>query len=102
MAGFLITSNLRMNKKRSELLAQISYLEKEIHIWEEKKQKLEAGILEKETESYLEKEARERLGLQKPGEEVVAILPPEQSEEKEVQKEKSFWEKLLELFNLRD
>lgn len=102
IAGFLVTSNLKINKKRNELLAQINYLEKEIQILEEKNQKLKAGILEQETESYLEKTAKERLGLKKPGEEVVTVLPSEESEEGEAKKEKSFWGRLLEILNLRD
>lgn len=96
IVGFLIDSNLKINKKRKELLGQINYLKKEIQVLEEKKQKLKAGILKQGTEDYLEKEAREKLGLKKPGEEVVVVLPPKENQEKQAKEKKNFWEKLLE------
>lgn len=93
---FLITSNLKISQKRSGLNSQISRLKKEIEILEEKNQKLKSTISESQTEGFLEKEAREKLGLKKPGEEVVGILPPEEKEPEEVKKEKNFWEKILD------
>ena len=102
IVGFLVISNLKINKKRNELLAQINYLEKEIQTLEEKKQKLEAGVLEQGTQDYLEKEAREKLGLKKPGEEVVVVLPPKETSEGKTQKNKTFWQKILEILHLRD
>ncbi len=98
VTGFLIASNLKINKKRGELLAQISYLKREIQLLEEKNQNLKTRILEKETESYLEKEARDRLGLKKPGEKVIVVLPPEKTEKNDIEKEKDFLQKLLEKF----
>lgn len=94
LAAFLIISNLRINKKREGLISQIKVLKEEIQILEGKNEQLKAGVDQTQSESYLEKEARERLGLKKPGEEVVAIkqLAPEEPEE--VEKEKSFWEKV--------
>ena len=64
---------------------------------------MKAGISQSQTQDYLEKEARERLGLKKPGEEVVAIKKI-QSEEgtKEVKQEKNLWQKILEFLKLRD
>lgn len=100
--GFLAFSNFRINKKKIELQSQADSLKKEIQILEEKKEQLRAGILEGESETFLEKEARDRLGLKKPGEEVVTVLPPKETAEQGVEKEKSFWEKILEIFNLRD
>ena len=96
--GFLIISNLRVSKKRESFISQIESLKKEIQALEEKKEKLQAGIQESQSESFLEKEARERLNLKKPGEEVAAVLPPE--EKKEVNprelKEKNLWQKILD------
>ena len=96
--GFLIISNLRVSKKRESFISQIEALKKEIQALEEKKEKLQAGIQESQSESFLEKEARERLNLKKPGEEVAAVLPPE--EKKEVNprelKEKNLWQKILD------
>ena len=65
-------------------------------------QELKAGISESQTQDYLEKEAREKLGLKKPGEEVVAIKKI-QSEEKptEQKEEKSLWQKFLEFLKIK-
>jgi cell division protein FtsB len=93
LGAFLIISNLRIGKKRGELTSQIDALKKEIQILEEKKEQLQAGVSQTQSESFLEQEARERLGLQKPGEEVVAIKKVE-SEVVEEPQEKSFWQKV--------
>lgn len=90
--GFLVISNWKINQKRTELSFQIEALKKEIQILEKKKQELEAGISQTEKEEYLEKEARERLDLKKPGEEVVAVLLPEKNPEEKTAKEKNFWD----------
>ena len=96
LIGFLAVSNLRINKKRTELQSQIERLETEIKTLEEKKEKLKAGILESESETFLEKEAREKLGLKKPGEEVVVVLPPKETAEEGAQEQKSLWQRILE------
>ena len=93
---FLIVSNLRINKKREKLISQIDTLQEEIQILEEKNERLKASVSQTEQESYLEKEARERLGLKKPGEEVVAIKKIETEEPEEPEPEKSFWQKVWE------
>ena len=100
--GLLAVSNFKIRERRKELLAQIETLEKEIQNVENKNQELKAGISESQTQDYLEKEAREKLGLKKPGEEVVAIKKI-QSEEKptEQKEEKSLWQKFLEFLKIK-
>ena len=93
--GFLIVSNWKINQRRAELISQITTLEKEIEELEKKNQELKAGASQFSDESYLEEMAREKLGLKKPGEEVVVVLPPEEKEEP-VKEEKSLWQKILE------
>ena len=93
---FLIVSDLRINRRRRELISQVGILEKEIQILEKKNEELKAGVAESKSESYLEKEARERLGLKKPGEEIVVIKKIETQEPEEVEQEKGLWEKILE------
>jgi len=100
--GFLAVSNFRINKKKIELQSQADSLKKEIQILEEKKEQLRAGILEGESETFLEKEARDRLGLKKPGEEVVAVLPPKENSEGKTQENESFLQKILKILHLRD
>lgn len=94
--GFLVITNLESNKRRSELNLMIENLKNEIDILERKKQELSFNISQIPTESYLEKEARERFNLKKPGEELVVILPSEESEEEVVEKQKSLWQRFLE------
>jgi len=94
--GFLVFSNLQINKRRTELTLRLESLKKEIEILVEKNQELTAKISQVQEESYLEKEARERLNLKKPGEEMVVVLSPEKSEENETEEKKSFWQKFLE------
>jgi len=100
--GLLAVSNFKIRERRKELLSQIETLEKEIKNVENKNQELKAGISESQTQDYLEKEARERLGLKKPGEEVVAIKKIQSEEQqKEVEEEKSLWQKFLEFFKIK-
>lgn len=95
--GFLIFSNWKTNQRRKELTLRIEALNAEIDTLEKKKQELEASASQLGEEEYLEKVAREQLNLQKPGEEVVAILSPEGEEKKEETKEeKSLWQKILD------
>ena len=88
LIGFLIFSNLKISQKREKLAEEIESLKKEIQIFEEKKQKLEAGISETEKESHWEEEARGQ-GYVREGENPVVVLPPK--EEKIEKEEKNFW-----------
>lgn len=99
ITALLLVSNFKIREKRKELLSQIETVKKEIQNLEKKNQEMKAGISESQTQDYLEKEAREKLGLKKPGEEVVAIKKI-QTEEKptEQKEEKSLWQKFLEFF----
>ena len=94
--GFLIISNWRISKKRSDLGSQIENLQEQIKTLEDQKSKLEAGISQGQSETFLEEQAREKLGLKKPGEEVVAVLPPKETAEQKPQENKSLWQKILE------
>lgn len=96
IAVFLIVSNFKIARKRQKLISQINILKEEIKVLEKKNAQLKAGISQTQSESFLEKEARERLGLKKPGEEVVAIKKIETEKEKELKQEKTLWQKILE------
>ncbi len=93
--GFLIISNFKINQKRGELTNKIESLKKEVQALEEKNKQLQAGISQTESESYWEEKAREQ-GYKKPGEEAVVVLPPEEKSQPSDEKEKSFFEKILE------
>lgn len=94
--GFLTISNWRINQRRSGLISQIRNLQEEIQVLEEKNQELKAGISQISSQSYLEKVARESLGLKKPGEEVTVVLPPPEEEKEVKEEEKGIWERFLE------
>lgn len=92
VAGFLIITNWKINKKRAVLTARIESLRKEIQILEEKNKELKEGISQSGSEEYLEKVAREQLGLKAPGEEVFVINKEGKEEQPEIkQNEKNFW-----------
>ena len=92
--GLLLIGNWKMSHKRAELAARLESLKKEVADLEKKNEEIQAGLSQKEEEGSLEKEARERLNLKKPGEEVVVVVPP--AEEEETQELKNFWGKFLE------
>jgi cell division protein FtsB len=102
ITALLLVSNFKIREKRKELLSQIETVKKEIQNLEKKNQEMKAGISESQTQDYLEKEAREKLGLKKAGEEVVAIKKI-QTEEKptEQKEEKSLWQKFLEFLRIK-
>ena len=84
-----------MYQKRSELQAKVDAFKKEVQALEEKNSGLQAQVAESTQADYLEKEARERFNLQKPGEEVAVILPPEKQElAPEQNVEKVWWNPL--------
>lgn len=92
IAGFLIITNWKINKKRAVFTARIESLRKEIQILEEKNKELKEEISQSGSEEYLEKVAREQLGLKAPGEEVIVINKEEKEEQPEIkQNEKNFW-----------
>ena len=93
--GFLIISNLRISQKRTELISQIEFLQKEIKILEGKNENLKAGILQTESDVYWEERVREQ-GFIKKGEKQVVVK--KETEEEEVEKGKSLKDKILEWF----
>ncbi len=60
-------------KQRNEIKKEIIDLQKEIRDLEEKNSKLEKIVSYLESDQFIEEQARLKLGLKKPGEEVVVI-----------------------------
>lgn len=92
--AFLIFSNFKINQRRKNLLSQIAKLEEEIKIQEGKNAELKAGVSQVLDQNYLEQEAREKLGLKKPGEEVVSIQQVETGKtgtEEKKEETKNLW-----------
>ncbi len=99
----LVFSNFQLRKRRAEVLRKIEQIQEEIQKLEKESQTFEVKIFEQETEEYLERQARERFGLKKPGEKKVVILEPEQEQPspsaQPEKTKKSFWQNLLEFFH---
>lgn len=90
--GFLINTNLKIRQRRAKLLARIEALKQEIQILEEKNKELKENVSQAGTEEYLERVAREELGLKAPGEEVVVISEEIEKEEEIEEEKKTWWE----------
>jgi len=94
--SFLAVSNLKIKQKREETVAKAESLQREMQNLENQSKALQASMSESTEQSFLEKEAREKFQLKKPGEEVVVVLPPEQTPlPQEQEKTNSFWEAIL-------
>lgn len=97
LIAFLAVSNLRINKKRQAMEEEINGLREKIEILQERKESLEAGLLQSQEEGYREEKIREQ-GYKKPGEEVIAVLREPSIETREEvrpeEKEESFWEQI--------
>ncbi|MDP2926855.1 MAG: septum formation initiator family protein [bacterium] len=95
--GLLFFSNWQMNQRRQQLASKVQDLGKEMALLENKNEELKSGLNSASQEGYLEKEAREKFQLKKPGEKVVTVLPPEETPEaKPVKPAKNFFEQILE------
>ena len=84
-----------MNKRRSQLQTQITILESKVQELENLKKQQEYGLELAETDEFWEEKLREQ-GYKKPGEDVFVVVPQEEVKQQDVEKEKSFWQKLLE------
>jgi len=74
---FLVASNLKIDKKRKEMLDKISSLKADIQSLQDQKEKLQKGITQTGQESYWEEKARQE-GFVKEGENPVVVVPPQQ------------------------
>lgn len=97
----LVSSNVKLKKRRHEILTKVEETKRELQRLEKENQGLQAKLPQQESEDYLEKEARERFNLKKPGEEVAVIIEPEEKSlpVQPEKKERSFWQQLLEFFH---
>lgn len=94
--SYLIISNIRISQRRSEMLSEISELEKEIQTLEQKNSNLRVGISETDQEAYWEESVREQ-GFIKEGESSVVVLPLEETGIKQEQNtNQGFFGRLLE------
>lgn len=85
--------------QKREISKEISLLEKEIEKLEGEKLNFLEALEYLKSSFYKEKEAREKFGMQKPGEKIIVILPPEEAQTEEKEKEapifKKWWQYLF-------
>lgn len=89
--GFLAFQNFRIYQKRSELSSIAQELRAQVSALEQRKAQLEAGLVEIQSIEYQEEVLREQGLYQKPGEEVVTVLPPENPQEQDKKQETRTW-----------
>ncbi len=100
IVGFLINTNLKINRRRTELVFQTKTLKSEIKTLEEKKQEMKEKISQAASKEYLEEVARNQFGLQLPGEKTFVITEEEENEEKDEKKEEeNWWERIKNILN---
>ncbi len=90
--GFLVTTNIKISRRRAELTNRIETLKQEIGILEGKKEELKEKISQAGSEEYLEKVARDQLDMKAPGEEVVVVTKEEEEKEEEEKEKRGWWE----------
>lgn len=73
-------------KKINKLETQVHNLNQEIKEAEEKNEELNEKLINVQSEEFIEKTARTKLGLVKPGE--VLVIPVEEKKEEKTEKEK--------------
>lgn len=97
---FLINQNLKIYQKREKLAKIIGDLSQKINLLEEENQKLKTEIERVHSIEYLEEIAFEKFNLKPRGAEVGIVIPQEETENREIPKEKNFWQKILEKLKL--
>ena len=86
-----IVRNVLMTREQSAEMTQ------KIEQLKERKQELEATLTELQTKEAAEREAKERLNLKNPGEQVVVVVP-EKKDDSTVPQPTDFWAKLKLFF----
>ena len=97
IAAVVSYSAARMARNALNMRTQSADMTEKIEELKVKKQELEAQLAELQTKEAVEREAKERLNLKKPGEQVVVVVP-EKKETPPLEQPMSFWEKIKSFF----
>lgn len=89
-AAHMVRNAFVMRKQSAEMTKKIEELQ-------QKKQRLEAAVAEIQTKEAVEREAKARLNLKKPGEEVVVVVPEKKTSMPQVGPI-NFWSRFMLLF----
>ncbi|MDD3292701.1 MAG: septum formation initiator family protein [Candidatus Pacebacteria bacterium] len=103
MVGFmfliivLLNANIRIFIEKNKSEKELKKIEDAIEIEAKEKERYNFELGKSSGEEYLEKIAREELGLQKPGEQIIVIKKQEEIEQEEEQN-KGAMEKIVDWF----
>ena len=87
----------RMVRDALDMRTQSADMTQRIEQLKVKKQELEVLLTELQTKEAVEREAKERLNLKKPGEQVVVVVP-EKKDSSPAEQPMSLWEKFMSFF----
>lgn len=97
--GYLGFCNVRIWEKRHDLSKSSEKLEENIGALTKEKETLSFNLGETYSENYIEKVAREDLGMQKSGEEVVVVKKDGNTSSPESSANNNLWHKFLNWFD---
>jgi len=89
--GFFIYNNFSINSRRSDLEERKQELQAQLLELQMRQGDLEAKIEYNDSEEFQEQILREQGLFQKPGEEVITVLPPDEREEIEGEGKEQVW-----------
>lgn len=74
LAWFLVDSNLKIRERRSQVAKKLSEVQTALASQQEQRRRYLGALGQRDDPLYLEREARQRFNLKKPGEQVVVIV----------------------------
>lgn len=77
----LVSSLWKLFEKRQEIGEHVKGMEERVVKLRRENEEMEKVLTQAATPSFIEKEARRKLDMKKPGEKMVIIVPPKQTEE---------------------
>lgn len=92
IGGVLLFNNVQLYRKTRELRRQTEELRSQKENLEALKAQLEQGIAQGQTPEYQEKILREKGLYQKPGEQVITVVPEEPKQEAQEKPAKVWWD----------
>lgn len=95
---FMLYTNIKIMEERKRAEKELDKIEAQIEEKQKEKDRYNFQLGKSDTEGYLEKVAREELGLQKPGEQIVIIKKQEEEKDAEQIRDQGFIEKIFSWF----
>ena len=90
--GVLLFNNIQLYRKTQELKSRAEELRLQKLNLEAQKEKIQTDIQQSQQPQYQEKILREKGLYQKPGEQVITVIPPEKSQEAPKKPQRVWWD----------